>query len=601
MERKKLIIIISIIIALVGVIIGVSYSWFGSFNKNTVNNAAINITTVTPGNGVFNTSSGTMLLNVTDSVMFESNGDADAPAVTNNTSINVTLTSANPDINLSCLYDIVFEYDSGSSVYGVSPTVKTSGAGNELSVKLNGPDTGISHFAFEDNMDISSGNTVTLLTDAYITTNTSEVHTWNFDFNFYNLPLDQTALANKTFKGKIHASNVRCSADDYKTINGTNLANYIVTNYASLNGTDAVSNSSWSVVHQMIDSTIDAGYRYIGKNPDNYVLFNDELWRIIGVENVETCNDISCENTSNQNLVKITRNDSIGSMPYDSKNANVGSSTNNLNYGSNDWSDAQIMMLLNPATYYKSANYNSNNLIKSKYFLRYIFLDNNIYDSNSIIIYKNMGSYFDENMIPYKPASTSTIGFASGVEVTKCSSSITSDCMKALSNKSKLMISSVKWYLYGGDIDNPKNMYKIERNINGLGQIYNLARPISWYGKVGLIYPSDFGFATAADGTETNRNTCLETSMGSFSTCGNNDWLSYVDYTSTDKSNGKSKWTITSKADDYQVYYASSMFSPSVSNTNASMSFDITPSLYLKQDTVFTSGTGTWNDPYVIK
>jgi len=28
-------------------------------------------------------------------------------------------------------------------------------------------------------------------------------------------------------------------------------------------------------------------YRYTGKNPDNYIKFNNETWRIIGVFNVD--------------------------------------------------------------------------------------------------------------------------------------------------------------------------------------------------------------------------------------------------------------------------------------------------------------------------
>lgn len=44
-------------------------------------------------------------------------------------------------------------------------------------------------------------------------------------------------------------------------------------------------------------------YVYKGLNPDNYILFNNELWRIISVENDET--------------LKIIRNESIGEIPYD--------------------------------------------------------------------------------------------------------------------------------------------------------------------------------------------------------------------------------------------------------------------------------------------
>jgi len=58
------------------------------------------------------------------------------------------------------------------------------------------------------------------------------------------------------------------------------------------------------------------GYRYSGYNPDNYIWFNDEIWRIIG--SIPTCLSASC-GTNTSNLVKIIRNDSIGSIAYDAK------------------------------------------------------------------------------------------------------------------------------------------------------------------------------------------------------------------------------------------------------------------------------------------
>ena len=54
------------------------------------------------------------------------------------------------------------------------------------------------------------------------------------------------------------------------------------------------------------------GIRYQGKNPDNYVWFNDELWRIIG--NVPVCLTSGC--TSTENRVKIIRNNSLGSIVF---------------------------------------------------------------------------------------------------------------------------------------------------------------------------------------------------------------------------------------------------------------------------------------------
>lgn len=54
------------------------------------------------------------------------------------------------------------------------------------------------------------------------------------------------------------------------------------------------------------------GKRYQGKNPDNYVWFNDELWRIIG--NIPVCLTSGCSTTENR--VKIIRNYTIGTIRY---------------------------------------------------------------------------------------------------------------------------------------------------------------------------------------------------------------------------------------------------------------------------------------------
>ena len=68
------------------------------------------------------------------------------------------------------------------------------------------------------------------------------------------------------------------------------------------------------------------GKRYQGKNPDNYVWFNDELWRIIG--NIPVCLTSGCATTENR--VKIIRNDSIGEIIYGGISTWMGSNIQNL-------------------------------------------------------------------------------------------------------------------------------------------------------------------------------------------------------------------------------------------------------------------------------
>ena len=68
------------------------------------------------------------------------------------------------------------------------------------------------------------------------------------------------------------------------------------------------------------------GYRYEGKNPNNYIYFNNELWRIIGVF------DENSHGKAEQYLTKIIRNDSLGGYAWDKsfKNNWVASSLYNL-------------------------------------------------------------------------------------------------------------------------------------------------------------------------------------------------------------------------------------------------------------------------------
>ena len=80
-----------------------------------------------------------------------------------------------------------------------------------------------------------------------------------------------------------------------------------------------------------IDNTSDQNIRYYGSNPNNYVLFNNELWRIIGVFG---------------NNVKLIRKDSLGSLLWDSSESRV-----NGGYGVNEWSQADLQVYLNKMYY----------------------------------------------------------------------------------------------------------------------------------------------------------------------------------------------------------------------------------------------------------
>lgn len=91
-------------------------------------------------------------------------------------------------------------------------------------------------------------------------------------------------------------------------------------------------------VNKMSDTatTSDYGYRYEGKNPNNYIYFNNELWRIIGVF------DENSHGKSGQYLTKIIRNDSLGGYAWDKSN-------------SNNWATSSLYNLLN-TNYYNATD-----------------------------------------------------------------------------------------------------------------------------------------------------------------------------------------------------------------------------------------------------
>ena len=79
------------------------------------------------------------------------------------------------------------------------------------------------------------------------------------------------------------------------------------------------------------DNTPDQNIRYYGSNPNNYVLFNNELWRIIGVFG---------------NNVKLVRSESLGSLSWDSSESSI-----NEGWGVNEWSQADLKSYLNTMYY----------------------------------------------------------------------------------------------------------------------------------------------------------------------------------------------------------------------------------------------------------
>ena len=317
----------------------------------------------------------------------------------------------------------------------------------------------------------------------------------------------------------------------------------------------------------------DNNIRYIGANPNNYVYFNCsdysnqsdstcEKWRIIGV-----FKNMTKEDGSQADLVKIVRESSLGNFYWDHKKEDVGTSTSD--FGSNDWSDSQLMMMLNPTDYLKSGYTIESGVVK---------------DSNGQAMYQNMGSYYNGTS-GCKPAL-----IASGGTFSCTSTSFTSTGLK--NDATRNAIESVVWNLGGAAYNiTASACYTAER-----GTSVASGHATTWTGKIGLMYPSDYGYATAG-GSTTNRSTCLTTIMGNLNEsgvtdCKNNDYLF---------NNRPDQWTLTPSSLDAGGVF--NVFSTGgVDFYTARDADSVRPAVYLKSNISITDvGTGTAESPFQLK
>ena len=135
-------------------------------------------------------------------------------------------------------------------------------------------------------------------------------------------------------------------------INGIQNVNKVPTGADTLiKLTDNKDNSGLYTITHAKDSTLQIGatediteYRYRGASPKNYVTFNNEVWRIIGVFPTD-------DGTGNiENRIKIIKDQSIGNNYWNTTQVASTSTYNN-------WTGATLMKYLN-ATYYNSLTNN---------------------------------------------------------------------------------------------------------------------------------------------------------------------------------------------------------------------------------------------------
>ena len=238
--------------------------------------------------------------------------------------------------------------------------------------------------------------------------------------------------------------------------------------------------------------------RFRGASPSNYITFNNEKWRIIGVFNVTTIDKDGKEKP--ESLVKIVRDEPFSDQAR-WNDANI-----------NNWKESSLQKNLNEPFYNKIENKN--------------------------------------------------------------------------------LIANVEWGLGGikSLVNKSDSFYKIERNIGGFTGTKN--NPQTWTGKIGLIYPSDYGYAS----TDSN---CLDSTLNN-NKCYNQNWL-YKTYNNSTKIN---YWTIThySKDDNAKNALYIDQINKKINSNVSTTDLYVYPSLYLKSDTKIlrSEGDGTKDKPYKI-
>ena len=305
------------------------------------------------------------------------------------------------------------------------------------------------------------------------------------------------------------------------------------------------------------DLTDDNNLRYVGNNPCNYVSFNGEVWRIIGV-----MNNIETAEGSTNSLLKIIRKDSLGSYVWDTSNDQV-----NEGWGINQWG--------------ASDTYEGADLMRE---LNYDYLGDIQVGTDG-----KWYSWDHDSKGANMPTST-------------------------LSTSSQSLIESVVWNLGSPSLDNgvydtnlassltPSVSYSRERS-DTTGKLCtssnscndSVVRTSTWTGKIGLMYPSDYGFALA-EGT-TDRQTCLTysifaSSWGNNYMCNGNDWLKNVVFSWT-----MSPYANTSEARNV-IRIAGGAYVDSQSSANGNQ---VHPVVFLKSTVKITGGDGSESNPYTLR
>ncbi len=321
--------------------------------------------------------------------------------------------------------------------YVIKPeTGKTEKDYKNQTVPGNETYTGYTHGTFKNGKKYTE-----MVTGKFPASLNDQTITFNLIIQFPDNNENQDSEKGKTFNGKV-------------VVNYDNsIATYLAKLDKTSNGLDE-------------DKTTDNNLRYVGASPRNYLKFNGETWRIIGVFNNITTIDVNGKEKK-ESLVKIVRNDSLGDYSWDSSD-----SSKNSGYGINEWSQADLMTELNT-------------------------------------------DYINPN-----PTSETTLWY-NGRNNAKNG---TYNYDKNIKSKSIDKIAKVRWNIGGSSSSSNSalNFYNYERGTLHISNPSDgITRKNTWDGRIALMYPSDYGYAST---NEACRNS-MSSSTNNVFNCKNENWL----------------------------------------------------------------------------
>ena len=301
------------------------------------------------------------------------------------------------------------------------------------------------------------------------------------------------SLTGCTFKFKVNVSTVEQETGADTLIKLTNNQN---------------DSGLYTITHPA-DSTLQIGatesiteYRYRGASPKNYVTFNNETWRIIGVFPVD-------DGTGKiESRIKLIKDQSIGDEFWDTDE-------------SNNWA---------------------------------------------------------------RPATLNT--------------ELNTTYLNSLDSTSKSMIGQAKYYLGGkaatynnGYADTPLQFYSYERKTQNTtsNEFYYGTNPNSWVGKLGLMYLSDYGYASS--NCENKKIWDSNSSSNDIRACNGTNWLYNIKV---------DEWLLPQDA----IFSDGAFYVYSDGNANYRLvggyTFAARPVLYLISSAQITGGNGTSSSPYTL-